>query len=124
VFVDCIKDILILWDNSYSIGIGAFTDRIRPFIKKLIKSPRLNVGEGGTNIGVVSFSTQAQTRLLWDVSDHPNEDDLLAQVDAMNYSLLKGDGTRTGIAFKTANEVIITIIFDITFPVYKILIPL
>ena len=99
----------MLWDNSKSIGIGPFTTKVVPFLKKLIKSPQLNVDEDGTHLGFVTFSTQVKTRKLLDVGQIQDPDKLVNWLDGLDYMKdLFGDGTRTGIGFKITNEVQIT----------------
>ncbi|CAB4045370.1 Hypothetical predicted protein, partial [Paramuricea clavata] len=100
----CKKDIWILWDNSYSLGEKAFQDEVRPFMKNLINSTNLNVGPNGTHIGILSFSTQANTRVLLELGEKKTRDELLYYLDCLKYNRISGNGTRTGMALKIADE--------------------
>ena len=102
---ECKKDMWIVWDNSQSLGKSAFQDQVRPFLKNLIKSPRLNVGPDGTHIGILSFSTETKTRVLVDMGEKQTQEELLALMDSLNYDALRGDGTRTGLALNMMNAV-------------------
>ncbi|CAB3993406.1 Hypothetical predicted protein [Paramuricea clavata] len=98
------KDMWILWDNSWSVGQSLFKDKIRPFLKGLIRSALLNVGPNGTHIGILTFSTQAQTRVLLELGELQAVDALINYLDSLNYNNISGDGTRTGMALKLADE--------------------
>ena len=95
----------ILWDNSWSVGRGSFQDKVRPFLKKLINSPQLNVGPEGTHIGILTFSTQAQTKVLLELGELQSPVALNNYLDSLEYDQISGDGTRTGMALKIADEV-------------------
>ena len=96
----------MLWDNSQSVGIGPFTDKVVPFLKQLIKNPQLNVGKDGTHLGFVTFSTEVKTRMLLDVGQIQDPDKLANWVDGLDYMKdLLGDGTRTGLGFKITSGV-------------------
>ena len=95
----------ILWDNSYSVGVSSFQDKVRPFLKDLIASPQLNVGPDGTHIGIITFSTQAQTRVLLEMGEKLTQQELQDYLDSLTYSQISGDGTRTGMALRMADEV-------------------
>ena len=101
---DCKKDMWILWDNSWSVGISSFQDKVRPFLKALISSPQLNVGQDGTHIGIITFSTQVQTKVLMDITEGTTADRINQFLDSLNYNDISGDGTRTGMALKMASE--------------------
>ena len=95
----------ILWDNSWSIGAGQFRDYVKPFMKNLIKSPQVEAGPHGTHIGILTFSTQEQTRVLLDIGEKQTIDELVKYIDDLQYEHISGDGTRSGMALKIADEV-------------------
>ena len=95
----------IVWDNSWSVGASTFNNKVRPFLKNLIKSPQLNVGPDGTHIGILTFSTQVQTRVLLEMGQKKTQDELTTFLDSLNYDNVSGDGTRTGMALKMIDEV-------------------
>ena len=87
------------------MGLSSFQDKVRPFLKALISSPQLNVGPDGTHIGIITFSTQVQTKVLMDIKDGTSADAINQFLDGLNYDDISGDGTRTGMALKMASEV-------------------
>ncbi|CAB3990655.1 Hypothetical predicted protein [Paramuricea clavata] len=94
----------ILWDNSKSVGPTTFKNQVRPFLKSLINSPQLNVGPDGTHIGILTFSTQAQTRVLLKLGEIKSPVALNNYLDSLRYIDVRGDGTRTGMALKLVDE--------------------
>ena len=105
---DCRKDILIMWDNSQSIGIKHYRV-IKKFLKQLIQV--LNVGRDGTHLGFLTFSSQGKTRKLLDVGQIQDPIQLSNKLDEYNYEWdLMGDKTYTGEAFKIANEVSVNLL--------------
>jgi hypothetical protein len=105
---ECRKDILVIWDNSQSIGLGSFKDKVVPFLENLIKSPKLNVGEQGTQFGFITFSSKERTKTLLNIGEKKNAKELEAWLNSLDYKLnLMGPRTYTGKAFKIANEVTI-----------------
>ena len=101
----CRKDLWILWDNSQSVGEKTFKTQVRPFLKKLINNPRLSVGPECTHIGIISFSTQAKTKVLLEMGNKTSSDDLITFLNDLKYDELKGDGTRTGMALRIVDMV-------------------
>ncbi len=95
----------ILWDNSWSVGKSSFNDKVKPFLKGLISSPQLNVGPDGTQIGIITFSTQVQTKVLVELGALKTAAELNDYIDTLTWDEVNGDGTRTGMAFKLAAEV-------------------
>jgi hypothetical protein len=95
----------IVWDNSWSVGTVFFKYEVRPFLKNLISSPQLNVGPEGTHIGILTFSTQARTRVLLELGELQSPVALNSYLDSLEYNQISGDGTRTGMALKLADEV-------------------
>ena len=103
--IRCKKDIWILWDNSRSVGKPTFDHQVRPFLKDLINSKELNVGPDCTHIGIITFSTQAQTKVLSEMGQRKSTDDIINFLDSLKYEDIEGDGTRTGMALRMVDEV-------------------
>ena len=100
------KDILVLWDNSNSIGTDGFKEKVVPFLKKFIKSPELQVGKHDTNIGFITFSSEAHTKPLLKIGSKTEPDELETWLDGLDYiKRLSGESTYMGKAFKLANDV-------------------
>ena len=95
----------ILWDNSRLMGISSSRKKVKPFFKELIASPQLNVGPNGTHIGIVTFSTQKQTRVLLNMGQLQTHEQLEDYLGRLDYHQISGDGRRSGMALKMANEV-------------------
>ena len=93
----------ILWDNSWSMGRAS--QKVKLFLKSLINSPQLNVCPEGTHIGILTFSTQAQTRVLLELGEVQSLVALNNLLDSLKYHDISGDGTRTGMALKLIDEV-------------------
>ena len=101
----CRKDLWILWDNSWSVGETTFKNKVRPFLKKLINNSRLSVGPDCTHIGIITFSTQAKTKVLLKMGEKKSRDELITYLNGLKYEDISGDGTRTGMALKIVDEV-------------------
>ncbi|CAB4008465.1 Hypothetical predicted protein [Paramuricea clavata] len=95
----------ILWDNSWSVGRTSFKDKVKPFLKSPINSPQLNVCPEGTHIGILTFSTQAQTKVLLEFEEVQSPVALNNLLDSLKYHDISGDGARTGMALKLIDEV-------------------
>jgi hypothetical protein len=108
-----VKDILILWDNSRSVGLSAFQDSVIPFLKNFVNSARLNVGSDGTHIGIITFSSPRRTHTLLKIGDITSPEQLTSYLDNLNYKELSGGSTTTGKAFEIANSVSIMIMIVI-----------
>ena len=93
-----------MWDNSYSIGSDNFPKVIN-FLEKLINSPQLNVGEDGTHIGFITFSSGDRTRELLSIGRKTSKAELIQWLEGVNYYNLKGPQTFTGTAMKLALNV-------------------
>ena len=72
--MECNKDLLIL-DTSNSIGHD-FNKNVKPFLKKLLKNPQLNVGPHGTHVGLILFSSKDKTKIKLDIGEIKDADDL------------------------------------------------
>ena len=101
---DCKKDILVIWDNSQSVGQGPFKDNVVPFLVNLVKSPKLNVGKEGAQFGFITFSSDERTKTLLKIGEKTSPDDLETWLKSLKYPDLMGDRTYTGKALKLANE--------------------
>ena len=95
----------IVWDNSYSVGRILFEYEVRPFLKNLINSPQLNVCPDGTHIGILTFSTQARTRVLLELGELQSPVTLNDYLDSLKYDDMVGDSSRSGMALKMIDEV-------------------
>jgi hypothetical protein len=90
-------------DSSNSIGT-TFFENIRKFLLKLVE--KLNVGEDGTHLGFITFSSASKTKKLLDVGEKTNTKKLQEWLNSLNYETqLMGGYTRTGLAFEIANNV-------------------
>jgi hypothetical protein len=90
-------------DSSNSIGTTFFKN-IRKFLLKLAE--KLNVGEDGTHLGFITFSSASKTKKLLDVGEKTNTKKLQEWLNSLNYGTqLMGGYTRTGLAFEIANNV-------------------
>ena len=87
------------------MGPTTFKNQVRPFLKSLISSSKLNVGQKGTHIGILTFSTENATKVLLEVGQLQSPVALNNYLDSLIYKNISGDGTRTGMAFKIADEV-------------------
>ena len=87
------------------MGFSLFQEYVRPFFKDLIAVRQLNVGPNGTHIGIITFSTQNQTRLLLDMGELQTQEQLQNYLDSLDYHQISGDGRRTGMALRMADEV-------------------
>ena len=108
IISDCKKDILILWDNSVSVGKYNFRDVVLPFLIKLVNSTQLNVAKNGTHLGFITFSNENRTRTLLNIGTKNKTEakDLISWLMKLNYKKdLEGNQTYTGKAFKLANDV-------------------
>ena len=95
----------IVWDNSYSVGRIFFEHEVRPFLKSLINSPQLNVCPDGTHIGILTFSTQARTRVLLELGELQSPVTLNDYLDSLKYDDMVGASSRSGMALKMIDEV-------------------
>ena len=103
LFSACLKDILVIWDNSGSIGFKYY-EYVLEFLITLIK--KLNEDSNDTHFGFLTFSSEEKTRKLIDVGDISDKDLLIQKLKKYDYDLqLYGDQTKTGLAFKKADEV-------------------
>ena len=100
---DCRKDILVIWDNSASIGLKYY-EYVLDFIIALIR--KLNEHPNNTHFGFLTFASKTKTRKLLDVGQISDSEKLIARLKRYDYDTqLEGDFTRTGLAFKKANDV-------------------
>jgi hypothetical protein len=100
----CKKDILILLDTSYSIGRHHFDSAVKPFLKKLVKSSKLNVGPDGTQLALATFSNAVNTRLRFGFGIHTMVKDYVDYIDKkLIWSKVSGDRTMTGVGATIAD---------------------
>lgn len=104
----CKKDLLILLDASYSIGKSDFDKKIKPFLIKLVNSPKLNVAPDGTQFSLVTFSDDRNTQLRFNfgayntpqaLEDYINDKDR----KGLDYNRVSGGRTFTGKAAEIAD---------------------
>ena len=103
VFLECKKDILILWDNSQSIGGKTFKEDVVPFLLEFVK--KVNVSEDGAHVGFISFSTEEETKPILKIGSKNTVEELTAWLKGLKYENLMGTWTHTGSAFSIANKV-------------------
>jgi hypothetical protein len=100
------KDILILWDNSMSIGLSNFQDMVVPFLSNFIFNPKLGVASDGTHLGFITFSSQKRTRMLLPIGRITEAHELRSWLHGLDYGRdLAGSRTYTGTAFELAKQV-------------------
>ena len=107
--LDTCKDILIVLDTSSSIVDGntnRFKDNIKPFLKSLVKSPKLNVSPNGTWLSFFTFSSVEKTKLRLAFDPKTKQD----YIDFINSELvfrkIYGTSTLTGTAAKIVEETV------------------
>ncbi|XP_028404179.1 uncharacterized protein LOC114526851 [Dendronephthya gigantea] len=101
---ECKSDIIVLWDNSASIGF-TYYPKVKNFLKKLITNEDFRVGRDGTRLGFVTFADDAHTKKLLDVGEITDPAKLTDWLDNLDYKKeLMGGETFTGKAFELANE--------------------
>ena len=114
IFLECKRDILILWDCSKSIKFDTLKTKIIPFLIGLVNSIKLNVNKEGTHLGFITFSRKEKTKVLKKVGEMQDPDELrnwLNQYKSETYfntiysKELLGNKTYTGEAFKLADKV-------------------
>lgn len=104
----CSKNLLILLDASTSIGKGNFNNNVKPFLKKLVNNPDLNVSPEGTHVAFIVFSSKKKTRLMRDFNQGYNKSSLDSFIgDGLIYDEIKDSRTRTDVALHKASEVCI-----------------
>ena len=99
----CKKDILLLLDTSNSIGRNHFDNDVKPFLSSLVNSPKLNVGPDGTQLALVTFSNDQNTRMRFGfarrtVQDYQNYFD-----QDLTWDNVHGDRTMTGDGARIAD---------------------
>ena len=101
----CKKDILILLDTSASLG-NHFENDVKPFLKSLINSPKLNVGPDGTQLALVTFSDKRGTELKFGFSDKTTQTYLDYVDENLIFRQIYGTQTMTGAAMKIAAQTV------------------
>ena len=101
---ECMKDVLVLLDTSYSIGRVNFVNKIKPFLKELGRDRSLNVSPQGTHMAILAFSSVEQTKMRLPFHQGYGEQYFNA-IDGFRWSVFSGDQTRTDIAFQKAGKI-------------------
>ena len=70
-----------------------------------MNSPQLNVAPDGTHVGIITFSTEAQIKVLLEIGKKNSSEGIINYLDGLKYEDISGDGTRTGMALKIVDEV-------------------
>ena len=96
---------LLVVDTSYSIGKGDFDRNVIPFLKNLVTHPLLNVGESGTRVGLILFSSTERTKTKLDIGQIRDAKKLGQYISNLNWNYVSGGHTRTDLGLKLANEV-------------------
>ena len=103
---ECKKDFLLIVDTSYSIGLNGYFDAsVKPFLENLVMSPKLNVGEDGTHVGLILFSSEKKTRIKLRIGQIMGADELADYLDRLRYDSISGGKTRTELALNLAKSV-------------------
>ena len=87
---------VLLLDTSYSIGKKNFDRKIKPFLKKLVFSPKLKVGPDGTQIAIVTFSNKRNTKILLHFSARTKTEYITFINHVLLWEAVSGDRTMTG----------------------------
>lgn len=92
-------------DTSYSITRVSFRDDVKPFLKRLVTDPILNVGKDGTQVSLIIFSHEDRTKILLKFGDIYDAEELGAYMEGLKWKDVSGGHTRTDLGLKFANEV-------------------
>ena len=98
----CFKDILFILDRSGSISPDVIDGKLKPFLRRLIDDPRLDVSAAkGSNIAIMTFSEEATVRLAFNETY-----DKSVYYEVINdFRSLVGGRTKTFLALEKANKV-------------------
>ena len=102
---------LLVVDTSYSIGKSDFDENVIPFLKNLVTSSLLNVGESGTHVGLILFSSKQRTKINLALGQIKDANELEQHIGKLSWTSVSGGHTRTDLALRLANEVRIKIVF-------------
>jgi uncharacterized protein YegL len=99
----CFKDILFILDTSGSINPDDVEDKFKPFLRRLIDDPRLDVSAKGSNIAIMSFSERATVRLQF--NETYDKSVYHEVIDRYKKWIVFGGRTYTFLALEKANKV-------------------
>ena len=91
----CKKDLVLLVDTSNSIGMHDFNHNLKKFLKNLVTDSRLNVGPGGTEIGLTLFSSRKRTMVKLRIGQITDSQQLWNYIDCLQWMQVSGGYTRT-----------------------------
>ncbi len=97
------KDLLIILDTSLSVQ-AYFERDMKPFLKMLVKDKQLDVARDGTQIALIIFSQKDKTKVMLPFGRIYDADKLAKFMGDLKWDDIKGNFTRTDIAFETANN--------------------
>ena len=101
----CKKDLLLIVDTSYSIGESDFNNNVKEFLKNLVTDSRLNVGQDGTQIGLILFSSEEKTLVKLRMGQIKDAQQLGNYMKNLQWKQVSGDRTRTELALDLAKQV-------------------
>ena len=96
---------VLVVDTSYSIGVSDFVKNVIPFLKNLVTDPLLNVGESGTYVGLILFSSEEKTMTKLDLGQIKDAKKLEQYISNLKWDDVSWDETRTDLGLKHANDV-------------------
>ena len=99
----CKKDLLIILDTSLSVQ-AYFEIKMKPFLKNLVTDSALDVSRDGTQIALILFSSADRTKVELKFGDIYDADNLRTFMANLQWDSIKGNFTRTDIAFLEANN--------------------
>ena len=91
-------------DTSYSIGKSSFNRYVKPFVERFVKHPSLNVREDGTRIAIILFGQQDRTEIMLPFGEEYDANNIAKKVNNLEWEDIKGERTRTDLAFEIANQ--------------------
>ena len=103
----CMKDLLIILDASLSVQ-AYFERNMKPFLVNLVTDSALDVSRSGTQVAMIIFSSADRTKVELDFGRIYDADDLAKFMDDLKWDDIKGNFTRTDVAFKEANNKVFT----------------
>ena len=100
----CKKDLLLIVDTSFSIGKFNF-GIMKKFLKKFVTDSRLNVGQDGTQVGLILFSSKEKTLVKLRMGQIQDAQRLGNYMNSLHWHDVRGGHTRTELALKLAKQV-------------------
>ena len=77
---------------------------MKPFLVNLVKDSALDVSRSGTQVAMVIFSSADRTKVELNFGDIYDADNLAKFMAALKWNDIKGNFTRTDVAFQEANN--------------------